>query len=756
MLHQEMSTRQIDTAAADQAAAILLCAGKGTRMGDASKNKVAYDCAGVPVVKRIIANMRKGGVTRFVVVVGHRAESVMAALDGERGVIYAYQKEQKGTGHATACGLAALADIGFNGPVIVSMGDKIVSPRIVSDILSRQAAKNAVCGVQPREEHPNGGHVMFADGRALGIIEHADALRAKSSGAAIALAGRSFSGDDALSSPFVNTAFYCFDSRALANELATVGSDNAQGEIYLTDTIERFAMRGELDVYRVESPDDLLTYSTRPELRRIARKFLRRASSFLAEATDERTITLLQAFIGRYGDRPMILARAPGRVNLMGRHIEHRGGGVNVMAVAYDTLVAASPRDDYEVHYANCSPEYAPGSFSAEALLPSAEKAGGTADWLAYLEDPATKDALAASRGDWSNYIKSAVLRFRMSTDLPLQGMDIMVSGNIPVAAGLSSSSSVVVAVAEALTALNSLNLTTREFVELCGEGEWFVGSRGGPGDHAAMKCSRPGCVTHLDFKPFSIGRAARFPESCAVVVANSLEMSKKSEGSRDKFNGQVAAYELAFLLVKKNFPDRPLEIFRDLAEVRPAAELRHILDTLPEKSTREELKALLPESGEYLDRLFSTHADPGFYALRDVAEYGVSEIARSASFMDVLASGDFVRLGEMMRTSHDGDRVSWPNGQSAAEGLDPSEWHGAYACSTSRIDSLCDLLSSTPGVYGAQLVGAGLGGCVVALVARDRADSVLERLAGEFYAPLGLAPSAFVCVPSAGSGVKY
>jgi len=100
-------------------------------MGDASRNKVAFDCAGVPVIRRIVDNMREGGVTRFVVVIGHRAESVMAALDGVPGVLYAYQAEQKGTGHAAQCGLRVLEDIGFTGSVVVSMGDKIVSVRIV-------------------------------------------------------------------------------------------------------------------------------------------------------------------------------------------------------------------------------------------------------------------------------------------------------------------------------------------------------------------------------------------------------------------------------------------------------------------------------------------------------------------------------------------------------------------------------------------------------------------------------------------------
>ena len=73
-------------------AAIILCAGKGTRMNDDSQNKVCFDCAGVPVIKRILHNMRLGGIDLFVIVVGHLPESVMRCLDGEEGVIYAYQK----------------------------------------------------------------------------------------------------------------------------------------------------------------------------------------------------------------------------------------------------------------------------------------------------------------------------------------------------------------------------------------------------------------------------------------------------------------------------------------------------------------------------------------------------------------------------------------------------------------------------------------------------------------------------------------
>ena len=64
-------------------AAVLLCAGKGTRMNDSSRNKVSFDCAGDSVIRRIVRQMRQGGVNLFAVVVGYRAETVMAALSGE-------------------------------------------------------------------------------------------------------------------------------------------------------------------------------------------------------------------------------------------------------------------------------------------------------------------------------------------------------------------------------------------------------------------------------------------------------------------------------------------------------------------------------------------------------------------------------------------------------------------------------------------------------------------------------------------------
>ena len=749
-------------------------------MGQSDRSKVAYDCAGIPVIKRIVRNMREGGVTRFVVVVGHMAESVMSALADEPGVLYAFQKEQKGTGHAAACGLAVLNDIGFTGRVIISMGDKIVASRLIRGLLASESgeavpsrvesgeavssplvseaqkestankahgalpltsgedtasplthAPLATIGVQSNPGNTSKGHVIVRDGRVLGIIEAKDIRRAREAGTTLSLCGQTFTPDEVAATPYVNAALYAFDVQLLGEALKTLRPDNAQGELYLTDVVEYFAQHGGVSFYQAH-PEELLTYSTKTELRAMSRTFLRRASEMRKVKSKsekgksaEVQLSLLSAFEEKYGDRPCIIASAPGRINLMGRHIEHRGGSTNMMATNQRMTFVVSPREDDVVQISNIDPTFPDAEFrisdymtvGADVLgspqatknADSPEKGCGvpgghalpTSVWLDFLDSPKIKADLEATKGHWVNYVKSAVLRFQLATDAPLCGMDIMASGDIPVAAGLSSSSALVVATAEAVVALNALNLTTREFVDLCGEGEWYVGSRGGAGDHAAMKCSQEGRITHLKFKPFEIGESVPFPKDYSIIVVNSGEMAKKSEGAKETFNARIRDYETAFNEVKRHYPELPITYFRDLA-------------FLPEKDQTKSLACL---SG----------------TTKGVALFGIKECRRAEDCLTLLKNHDYVALGEMMKASHDGDRLGT----------------GEYECSTRKIDALCDALNANPGVLGSQLVGAGLGGCVIALVEKSAADSVLSSLAQSSY-------TAFNCEPSVGSKVEY
>lgn len=787
-------------------AAIILCAGKGTRMNDDSKNKVCFDCAGVPVIKRIINNMRQGGISLFVLVVGHLSETVMGCLDGEPGIVYTYQKEQKGTGHAALCGLKALKDIGYTGSAVISMGDKIIAPNVIRDLIARP--EGAVWGVQPVQNNYHGGRVVVKDGKPCGVVELPDAVLMSLAGkdeseykeeiskyrlnekkaakilksaaqrkpnSSKRLSGTVFSAKEILDSPYANAGLYCLNVDKAITALNSCTPQNAQGEIYLTDALEWFASNDSVAIYEVKSAEDMLTFSTKPELRRMSLHFMKTASALAADMDagrydsvftalygntnqKQRYIALLERFTEIYGDKKVLLTRAPGRVNLMGRHIDHRGGGINVMAIDRDTVFVVSPREDDTIRLSNMDGAYPDRTFTIGSL--GVDKSFTT--WLDYLAAPDVVAALKDSRGDWANYVKSAVARVQYETDVPLCGMDMLADGNVPVAAGLSSSSSIVVAVMEAVTALNCMNYTDSEFVNLCGEGEWFVGSRGGAGDHAAMKCAKPGSIIHLGFKPFVIGETAPFSDKYAVIVANSMIKAKKSEGSKDKFNAKVTAYEVSFMILKRLFPGLGLEVFRELAAIRPYSKIYTMLKSLPETMTRSGIKALLPEYEAELNRLFATHADPTIYELRAVTLYGISECVRSEKFISLLESGAYEEIGQMMKLSHDGDRIAeYDVSDEYLDKLikadaDISLEYGAYGCSTQQIDELSDLLNAQAGVLGSELVGAGLGGCVIALIDKNKADSIIDAVNRKYYDKYGYEHGAQIFSASSGSSVLY
>lgn len=794
----------------NSAAAIILCAGKGTRMGDDSKNKVCFDCAGIPTIKRIIANMREAGVERFVIVIGHQAYSVMNTLDGEDGVIYTYQKEQKGTGHAAMCGLKALKTVGYRGPVILSMGDKIIATHVIRDLLEKSQTAKAVWGVQPLSANFNGGRVVTVEEKPYGVIEFADAalmklgeveeknyadalkqmqLNSKKADKVlkkalgckpvptVTLCGKRFTADEVLNTKYANAGLYCFDVECATAIIETLGCDNAQGEIYLTDALEKFAERGEADIYVVPSAQDMLTYSTKLELREIGKYFMRKASQFIqsilvgafdtyfdslynehATTQKQRYVTLLNHFIEKYGDKEVVITRAPGRINLMGRHIDHRGGGINVMATDKDIVFVSAMREDDCVNITNISEAFPDKCFSISSVLGEKKYQ----QWLDYLADKTIVAELARNNGCWSNYVKSAVIRAQFQYDFSLCGMDMAASGTIPAAAGLSSSSSIVVAVMEAVVALNSLNISDREFINLCGEGEWFVGSRGGSGDHAAIKCGKANHIVHLGFKPFEIGNKAIFSNEYAVIVANSMIKAKKSEGSRDKFNAKVATYEFAFMLIKRLFPEHNFVQFRDIAKVKPHSDIYKMLKAIPETVTRGAILALLPEYKDRIKQIFDTHAEPDFYDLRGVALYGISECARAERCMELLNEGKYVELGELMKISHNGDRVGMERISDTRLDLliennaDIALQYGRYDCSTEQIDYLCDLLNAIDGVLGSEIVGAGLGGCVIALVEKEKAEHIIKEINKQYYDKYGYEYGAHVYTASHGSSVLF
>lgn len=483
--------------------------------------------------------------------------------------------------------------------------------------------------------------------------------------------------------------------------------------------------------------------------------------------------TAVVAFTRRFGGSlPVSIIRSPGRINLMGRHIDHQGGTVNVMAINREIILVATPRADDVVTLANADGRH----FSEESFRISDLIARlNWEDWQNVVDGPRIQRLLEQARGDWANYVKAAILRLQEQfRDRQLRGLDMMVSGQIPMGAGLSSSSALVVATAEAVRNFNNLPVSAKRLVSLCGEGEWFVGTRGGAADHAAIKLSRRGCVTRVGFFPFHLEDSKEFFPDHDLIVCNSGVYAGKSSQARNTFNAKITAYHAGRAWFKTLRPELAgkIEHLRDLTAEHLGISKKALAEAvlqLPARLTRMQIETAFGQFSQQdqstISRLFATHeSPPRGYDIRGVVLFGLAEMVRARKCLDLLEQGDARGLGRLMNISHDGDRVSFPAGSNtwvrrkprrALRETDPTvrdmakleEVPGAYGCSLPELDRIVDLAKQLPGVQGVQLAGAGLGGCVMALVKRDHSDEVRLTLAtkairAEVFRPIAGASS--------------
>ena len=198
--------------------AIVLAAGKSTRM-KSDVPKVIHEVCGRPMIEYVLDALRAAGVKRTVVVVGHKAELVRAALEHHPDVEFALQAEQRGTGHAVMVCADNIA--GHDGPLLVVAGD---TPLLRADslrgLLLEQHNHKAACVIGSARTANNEGLgriVRDKQGEFDRIVEQRDATPE------IALIQE------------VNTGCYAFDCRALFEALKRIQPTNVQGEYYLTD-----------------------------------------------------------------------------------------------------------------------------------------------------------------------------------------------------------------------------------------------------------------------------------------------------------------------------------------------------------------------------------------------------------------------------------------------------------------------------------------------------------------------------------------
>lgn len=476
-----------------------------------------------------------------------------------------------------------------------------------------------------------------------------------------------------------------------------------------------------------------------------------------------------------------LLVRVPGRINLMGVHTDGQRAYKNYVLFAREIIALAQPRTDSLVRVENVDSQYQAAEFSIAQEF-SAEKRG---DWLNYISQ------VQLIRGSWINYVKAGILSLQNAfPESELPGLNLLVSGDIPRAAGTSSSSALVVAAALAAAALNQLQPEPGEFVRLCGEGEWYTGTRGGMGDQAAQVFCRRGRVLHLRFTPSGFSPYdfdySEFPSGYRLLLCNSGKEARKAMEAREKATARSLASQLGLMILRDKFPY--LRSIEYLAEITPErlriaeSKIYRMLKVLPETATVEEMRDSLSDKSGELDTILRLHHEvSGPIPVRPVCLYLMAECRRSEKFRDLLRSGKINEVGRLMFTAHDGDRLvghdragqatPWDGSISdqdldrlitGLESSDPAEreqaqiYHqpGGFGCSSEELDLMVDICAGVPGVVGARLTGAGMGGCIIALVEEGKEQAVADALEQDYYRPRGLPVSIEPADPIAGAGV--
>ena len=484
---------------------------------------------------------------------------------------------------------------------------------------------------------------------------------------------------------------------------------------------------------------------------------------------------LVEHFIKIYNEKKkIIISRAPARVNLMGRHIDHQGGYVNTIAIDKEILLAASPRNDNIINIKNVNST----QFPARELKPNTLLDIATfSDWETFVRSSQVQNLNKSIPDDWSMYILAAFYRLQLHfPDVRLKGIDCIFSGNIPVGSGLSSSSALGVAFSQGLLTLNNIQISKNLLIEMIGESELFVGFHGGKADPAAIITAAKGMVSTIGFFPLHISSNTPMPENLKVIIGYSGTAAKKVGSIKDIFNQRVASYRLSMMILGQQWgAAKNVHHLRDLLPQRLNVSVKNVfkaVSSLPVYPTREKITHILgDDQKELLIDIFMTHKDPGTYDLIGVTLFGLSECARSESFHKGLLKGDLNEIKNIIDTSHNGDRLFSFNNRGDCVDFDHSvtmghlaemeenetpltSIPGNYGCSTKGIDQMVDIANRVPGTVGAQLAGAGMGGNITILAKDNYVEHVLHELRDQYYQPQNIPFDAHICYPISGASV--
>ncbi|OON38890.1 galactokinase [Izhakiella australiensis] len=366
-----------------------------------------------------------------------------------------------------------------------------------------------------------------------------------------------------------------------------------------------------------------------------------------------------------FGYAPTHTIQAPGRVNLIGEHTDYNDGFVLPCAIDYKTVISCAKRDDRTVRVVAADYDNQQDSFSLDEPI---------------LNHP---DQM------WSNYVRG-VVKHLQKRNPAFSGVDMVISGDVPQGAGLSSSASLEVAVGSVFQQLYHLPLDGAEIALNGQEAEnQFVGCNCGIMDQLISALGKKDHAMLLDCRTLST-RAVPMPDNVAVVIINS-NFRRNLVGSEYNTRRQQCETGARFF-TQSSLRDVDIAQFRAV---------ENELDPLVAKRVRHVL----------------------------------TENARTLEAADALANGDLARMGVLMAESH-------------------ASMRDDFEITVPQIDTLVEIVKEVLGEQGGvRMTGGGFGGCIVALMPLDRVDSVKQAVASQYEAATGLKETFYICKASAGAG---
>jgi galactokinase len=393
----------------------------------------------------------------------------------------------------------------------------------------------------------------------------------------------------------------------------------------------------------------------------------------------------------RYGRDPQWIAAAPGRVNIIGEHVDYNAGFVLPMAIDRYCVIAAAENDEARMTNDECQKAAEHSSFVIRHSSLNARVYSVSADDEVSIS--LAEPVRHATPGHWLNYV-AGVIAGCTERNLRPRGFNAVIESDVPVGGGLSSSAAIEVATATLVEAITGFSLDPVAKALLCQKAEHdYAGVRCGIMDQFASVMCRPDHLMLLDCRSQQIEQIPFLDPNLTVLIINTNVKHELSGGEYGERRAQCesAARKLG------------VETLRDAAA----------------KQLESHRKAL--NDAEYRR-----------------ARHAIGEIARTTNAAAAIKAGQWPQVGTLMYASHESLRDDY---EVSCRELD-------------LLVDLASTIGPSGGVIGSRMTGGGFGGCTVSLVETAKVKQVSRQLAESYHAETGIEPTIITSRPARGAHI--